>query len=78
MFGKAVKPRVHEFRANVQQFCSEKLEIRDVEVKFASKLFERRGKSTVIADFGSDEAALKILKNSHKLAGTSILIEKKR
>ena len=63
-------------RADVQRLCSEKLGVNGVEVMSAAKLFERRGRATVIADFGTEDAAFKILKNSYKLAGTSIIIEK--
>ena len=63
-------------KVDVQTVCKEKLAIRDVEVKSATKLFERRGKATVIADFGSEDAAYKILRNSYKLAGTPIIVER--
>lgn len=64
-------------KAVVHKVCFEKLKVPNtVTIKSTRKLYERDGKMSVLVEMDSDQSVQDILRNSKKLAGTSIYIEK--
>lgn len=60
----------------VKSVCKDILGIQHINVRFARIIFERNGKMGVIAELATDENADDVLKNTKKLAGSSISVEK--
>lgn len=61
----------------VQKICNKILETPDPTIlKSAKKLYEHEGKVTVLAELDSEQSAINVLKNTKKLAGTKIYIER--
>lgn len=57
------------------QICTRKLNISPTIIS-AHTLFERNGIQTVVADFGNESNVLEVLRNTKKLAGTSISVDR--
>lgn len=60
----------------VEKLCKEKLTVQNANVKSARVLVKREEKEDVLAVFESEEVVNEILKNTKKLVGSTISIEK--
>lgn len=63
-------------KEKIQELCTKKLEIPDINLKNVRKLYETDAKVCGVAEFLTEEMAVNVLKNSKKLAGTSIFVDK--
>lgn len=60
----------------VETVCSEKLQINDAGVRAVRTIYERGGIVGVVAEMNSEDTVVTILKNTRKLAGTNISVER--
>lgn len=63
-------------KSSVEQVCSQIMEVPNIAVKEAKKTYNRNGKMTVCVELNDESMVYNLLKNSSKLKGSSISVDR--